>query len=1660
MSIKQISSKRRRRNKNRRGRRTLRLETLDKRELLAAGIGDDIAIITTEAIRDGSMVLDDYADHKESRGFDVHIWDERHWGGGTGITGANNIRGFLQERWSIDNLDYVILIGNPVPDEPGAVPMLKTRPNDALGDPSNYRPTDYYYADLFSDEDPDLPSDWDADDDGVYGEWVEDMDSRLPLHEVQVGRIPCYGNYAELDSILQKIINYEKEVSTGWRESILTATAISAYENDNGDGGSGTYGYELAEAIRDDIAAPHGYTSFEMWEADGLSPPPGGGGDRPLTRDSFIDQWDNVDDYGFVNYWGHGSSSGVFRRVWERDFEGDGEGVPNVPSSRGEDGEIEHEISRPSFYSTSDCSELDNTHPSFVTMVACSNGRPENHSNLGYETLVHGGIGVVSATRTLDLGHGWDNSVWETWGDPASYAYKINERMIEDPMSETMAEALQWCRENFGGDRGDIRTWRSALGYNFYGDPTTTVGRVMPNLRGTSFIAGGEPDVWRPGDTINVHWDIENNGNGDASDFMVNFFVSKNVSISTSDYRVGYSWVGDLTAGATTGRTTTVTLPDADDSFWSDGEGTYYLGMLVDSGNEIAEISETDNSSLGEWIDYDEGFVYDDRYEDNDASDFAYDLSDDEGNWLSAIHGFARQGDDDWYQIEANCYLGDDVPENQRIVVDCTFANSEGNIDLELYDATRTTRLAVADSSTDNEHLETTVESAGTYFIRVHHGNAGNVYDLRWDDLYDDPYEENDSLATAYDLSGEERTWLRHLHGRGVQAFDQDWFRIEVTPGYRHVQVQCTFAHAEGDLEVSLYDDDGTPLTSATPTTDGESIDYVVPADGTYYILVDGPGANQAYDLWWDDLLYSEPPVISGLPDLNLNEDDHLDDVIDLHDYASDVETSDAGLTYSITRSTSPDCGVSIDGHFVDIEPTADWSGSCEVTIRVEDLDGDADEDTFLVKVQTVDDAPAFRSLVASPNPAVVGQLVTLKADGLVDIDAPGGPVTRADFYRESNGLLGLQADDTLVASDDCTDGSCIASVSTSGLAPGNYIYYAQTTDDLGATGPEGTVAWTEHEVLSEGWDFGDAPDPTYPTLEHSDGARHRISPDFYLGSRVDVDPDGQPDPLARGDDSDGIGFSDEDGVELPDVLVPGTTASFEVTLTAPGNRLLDAWIDFDGDGSWAESVDQIFSSRLIEPGINHLTFDVPLDAAWDTETYARFRVSSAGGLAFDGRADDGEVEDYQVQIGPLSGARRMEIGEVNRGIAAQDGATGHGFIMYSEESVHTRFASDAPYRNNSNNLIAVKYEDGQWHYDDNGGLHAFEPRSTDVLIAEVDFRGDTISSLEGVTGEEFGIAKGFSDGDLSFFADRWRGSFNDGEFTVEGTYFITHGSYGRHVSIGAVNNGIAAQDGATGRGFIMYSAESVHTRFASDAPYRNNSNNLIAVKYEDGQWYYDNNGGLHAFEPRSTDVLIAEVDFELDTITSLEGVARDAFGIAEGFAAGDLSFFADRWRGSFNDGEFTVEGTYFFTHRSYDGGSRVSIGAVNNGIAAQDAATGRGFIMYSEESVHTRFASDAPYPHNSNHLIAVKYEGGQWYYDNNDGLHAFTRRSTDVLLAEVDFGGDPGGAAITSLEGVTGDEFGIAKGFVSGDLTFEANRFDGVDNPGEFTVGRTYFIR
>ncbi|MFU7560472.1 S8 family serine peptidase [Roseiconus sp. JC912] len=285
--------------------------------------------------------------------------------------------------------------------------------------------------------------------------------------------------------------------------------------------------------------------------------------------------------------------------------------------------------------------------------------------------------------------------------------------------------------------------------------------------------------------------------------------------------------------------------------------------------------------------------------------------------------------------------------------------------------------------------------------------------------------------------------------------------------------------------------------------------------------------------------------------------------------------------------------------------------------------------------------------------------------------------------------------------------------------------------------------------------DFGDAPDPRgliagrYPSLLGNDGARHVITGDLSLGSRVDAEPDAQVTTAADGDDliatissngqlfatALGDGFAsievlqtvdgatrdgdtvtlgiadrevtlefdldgifaeenfaiavdpvdansvaaiteairaavmesglaaaevvvsgdrvlvysdDEDGVSFASDINPNGNLSKSIvtpiTVTVSGTGILQAWIDFNADGDWDDTGEQIITGMesnavFTDTGAPvQRTFNVTVPSfatppLAPTATYARFRVSREGGLGPDGLAQSGEVEDYRVLL-------------------------------------------------------------------------------------------------------------------------------------------------------------------------------------------------------------------------------------------------------------------------------------------------------------------------------------------------------------------------------------------------------------------------------------------
>jgi uncharacterized repeat protein (TIGR01451 family) len=169
--------------------------------------------------------------------------------------------------------------------------------------------------------------------------------------------------------------------------------------------------------------------------------------------------------------------------------------------------------------------------------------------------------------------------------------------------------------------------------------------------------------------------------------------------------------------------------------------------------------------------------------------------------------------------------------------------------------------------------------------------------------------------------------------------------------------------------------------------------------------------------------------------------------------------------------------------------------------------------------------------------------------------------------------------------------------------------------------------------------DFGDAPDPSYPSLFASDGARHVLGGGVYLGACVDAELDALAGAGATGDDSTaGTAFGtcavpgdDEDGVTFVSPIHVGLTANVDVVASAPCT--LSAWIDFTADGDFGDAGENLFPGGTpLVAGTNSRTFTVPASAIAGP-TYARFRCTTSGAVGFTGQATDGEVEDYAVTI-------------------------------------------------------------------------------------------------------------------------------------------------------------------------------------------------------------------------------------------------------------------------------------------------------------------------------------------------------------------------------------------------------------------------------------------
>jgi len=189
--------------------------------------------------------------------------------------------------------------------------------------------------------------------------------------------------------------------------------------------------------------------------------------------------------------------------------------------------------------------------------------------------------------------------------------------------------------------------------------------------------------------------------------------------------------------------------------------------------------------------------------------------------------------------------------------------------------------------------------------------------------------------------------------------------------------------------------------------------------------------------------------------------------------------------------------------------------------------------------------------------------------------------------------------------------------------------------------------------------DYGDAPN-SYLTLQASGGPSHGIIPGLSLGQRVDRDLDGQPSPLADGDDvsgpigSAGVVLDDEDGIRVLTPIAPGTTATFEVSIvnTTGQTGYLQAWFDFDKNGTFSGSGERVLHNVVLPAGTNQVQIPIPVGVTTGN-LMTRWRYSLTPDLGIGGAANSGEVEDHLFTVQPQARVANDDLATVSRNSSA-----------------------------------------------------------------------------------------------------------------------------------------------------------------------------------------------------------------------------------------------------------------------------------------------------------------------------------------------------------------------------------------------------------------------
>ncbi len=196
-------------------------------------------------------------------------------------------------------------------------------------------------------------------------------------------------------------------------------------------------------------------------------------------------------------------------------------------------------------------------------------------------------------------------------------------------------------------------------------------------------------------------------------------------------------------------------------------------------------------------------------------------------------------------------------------------------------------------------------------------------------------------------------------------------------------------------------------------------------------------------------------------------------------------------------------------------------------------------------------------------------------------------------------------------------DGHTLLIQSIKGVSANQTAQLTSSTNNLSGLG------MNLYRFVAHGCDYGDAP-ASYGDAYHSQSWSRRIGT-----QRGDAETATPTAANASGDDANKL--DDEDGVIIP-ALTTGQSGT--VIVNVAGAAYLSAWIDWNGDGDFADAGEQIATDLqdTDADGVISIPVNVPATAT-TSQTYARFRWAINPGVAASGFGAYGEVEDYALTI-------------------------------------------------------------------------------------------------------------------------------------------------------------------------------------------------------------------------------------------------------------------------------------------------------------------------------------------------------------------------------------------------------------------------------------------